>query len=422
MTPPERPSVLVVFIGGFPGDSAAARLVQRICRGLQLHGWRPMVLSVGFSPSPSAPEQNGNDPKWRIPYRSAFASAPRGPLYNLLLCGRAARLLAPMVEEQLRAGTVRAVLFIGSTYFGFRPLVKLCERADVPALSYQLEYPVWSNWTRVATGGYFDELLYLRHALPRASGIIGISSFWASAAEALGIPFTVVPSYLPDELSTLAERAERRRPASSCFHLVTLGTWVPRECPLVVLRAVREAYRDGIPIRYTAIGRIGSSPMERTAMQMYKSDSELRKIVNVTGWVDEAQKQELMESADAFVLLRRPNTETAALFPTRLPEYLAQARPVIASDAGDLSRYLQHKNSAWLVPGDDDGTSLRAAIGELYTHPEMAHTIGRGGLARAMESFSIEGNGKKMSEFIHSVIAGRSPVSPQARATHLGGV
>jgi len=416
MTQPEGPNVLLVFIGGFPGDTAAAFHAQRICRGLQLQGWRPMVLSVGFSPSYSTQGHNGNDAKWGIPYQSTCVSAVRSPLYNLLLCRRAARMLAPMLEGQLRAGTVRAVLLVASTYFGFGPLFDLCERAGVPALSYQLEYPVWSNWTRVATGGYFDELAYLRRTLPRAAGIIGISSFWASAAERLGVPFTVVPSYLPDEVPALAGRAERRRPPSGCFHLVTLGTWAPRECPLVVLRAVRKAYSDGIPICYTAIGRVGGSPMERAAMRMYMGDPVLRKIVRVTGWVDEARKEELLESADAFVLLRRPNTETAALFPTRLPEYLAHARPVIASSTGDLSRYLQHKQSAWLVPGDDDGAFLRDAIGELYSSRELANAIGRGGLAQAVESFSIESNGRRMSEFIHSVISRRAHAGLQVVA------
>jgi glycosyltransferase involved in cell wall biosynthesis len=164
----------------------------------------------------------------------------------------------------------------------------------------------------------------------------------------------------------------------------------------------------GFPIQYTAIGKVGSTPMERAAMNTYRRDPILRKIVRITGWVDEAQKEELLESADVFVLLRRQNRETAALFPTRHPEYLSHARPVIASSSGDLSLYLQHKESAWLIPGDDDGSFLSEAMCELYNDPELANAIGRGGLAQAIDSFSIEGNGAKMSEFIHAVISGRS--------------
>jgi glycosyltransferase involved in cell wall biosynthesis len=258
----------------------------------------------------------------------------------------AGRLLTPTLAAQLRGGTIQAVLFTTVTYCGFKPLFDLCERSAVPALSYETEFPVWKTWTRIVTGGYFDHLLYLRRILPRAAGIIGISSFWAGAAQRLGIPFTLIPSYLPDELSAL----------------VSLGLWVPRECPLVLLRAIKEAYIGGIPIRYTAIGRVGSTPMERAAMRMYKRDPVLRKIVRIAGWVDEVQKEELLDSADAFVILRRQNTETAALFPTRLPEYLAHGRPVIASSSGDLSLYLQHRKSALLVPGEDDGTILHAEI------------------------------------------------------------
>jgi glycosyltransferase involved in cell wall biosynthesis len=161
----------------------------------------------------------------------------------------------------------------------------------------------------------------------------------------------------------------------------------------------------GIPIRYTAIGKVGSTPMERPATNMYRHDPVLRKIVRITGWVDEAQKEELLESADVFVLLRRQNRETAALFPTRLPEYLSHARPVIVSSSGDLGRYLQHKRSAWLIPGEDDGSVLTKALCELYSDPELAKVIGHGGLTQAIDSFSIEGNGMRMSAFINAVIS-----------------
>jgi glycosyltransferase involved in cell wall biosynthesis len=314
-----------------------------------------------------------------------------------------------MLAEQLRGGAVRAVLFTVATHFGFQPLFDLCDRARVPVISYETEYPEWKNWTGVVTGAYFDHLLYLYRTLPRTAGIIGISSFWSTIANRLGIPFVVVPSYLPDEVSTLKERFEPyHRQVSGPFHLVSLGLWVPRECPLVLLRAIKMAYITGIPIRYTAIGRVGSTPMERAAMNMYWRDPILRKIVRISGWVDEDEKHELLGSADAFVLLRRRNRETAALFPTRLPEYLSYARPVIASSSGDLSRYLQHKRSAWLIPGEDDGSHLYEAICELHNNPELAKAIGCGGLAQAIDSFSIEGNGAKMSEFIHAVISGCS--------------
>lgn len=402
---PGSPSILVVSIGEFPGDTAGAHLVARLCRGLDLAGWKPMVLSVGFSPSHPTGMHEGNDPQWEIPYRTAYVSSARLPLYNIGLCRRAAPVLVSMIAEQLRHDEVRAVLCIGSTYFGFQPLLDLCERIKMPIVSYELEYPVWKNWTRVMTGGHLDHLLYLCRTLPRMTGIVGISSFWTTKARSLGIPFVVVPSYLPDEVSKCVVRYDGfypQRPHS--FHLVTLGLWVPRECPFVLLRAIKEAHLAGVPIRYTAIGKIGSTPTERAAMKEYKRDPILRKIVRITGWVDEPKKNRLLDSADAFVLLRRQNIETAALFPTRLPEYLAHARPVIASSAGDLSRYLQHKRSAWLIPADDDGSHLLEAIRALHNDPELAKAIGQGGLAQAMESFSIEGNGAKMSEFIGSVI------------------
>jgi glycosyltransferase involved in cell wall biosynthesis len=126
----------------------------------------------------------------------------------------------------------------------------------------------------------------------------------------------------------------------------------------------------------------------------------LRERVTITGWVDSEKKETLMDSAHAFVLLREENIGTAGLFPTRLPEYLIHARPVIMSQAGDLPRYFEHDRDAWMLPPESDPTPLAEAMEQMYRDRDRARRIGRGGYDTALRHFSIESNGSKMNDFL----------------------
>src|SRR5262249_6091 len=154
----------------------------------------------------------------------------------------------------------------GSSYLAYHRLWQRCRSARVPVLSYEVEYPVLRNWAGVLTGRYFDHACYLRRTLPRADGIVGISSYWAETAARFGVPFTIVPSYLPDDRSALSAPSPGH-PRSNSFHLVGIGKWVPRECLDVVFRALRMAHARGIPVHYTAIGDVGHTAMEQAAMR-----------------------------------------------------------------------------------------------------------------------------------------------------------
>lgn len=367
------------------------------------------MLCAGAVRSPCEKLSEGYDGEWKIPYRCAHVPVLRAPLNMLFYAKRAAPILIAMLEAELRQNSVRAVLFYGSSYYAFDSLFELCRRAGVPSLTYEVEYPISTAWPRLLTGGYFDHSGYIRATLRRASGLIGISSFWAPVAESLGLPFQLIPSYLPDEIPTLARQLHSRgHKASGVFHVVTLGRWGPRECPRALLRGVRDAHCRGIPIRYTAIGMIGGGLSDYRIWKMCERDPVLREVVTMTGWLEATEKTALMQSADVFVILRRETRESAASFPTRLPEYLATGRPVIASAAGDIPEYLEHGVTAWLVPPDDRGELLCSAFVTLHAHPELGDAIGRAGFDEAVKRFSIEENGRKMDAFIRSLALGAS--------------
>lgn len=75
--------------------------------------------------------------------------------------------------------------------------------------------------------------------------------------------------------------------------------------------------------------------------------------------------------------------------PTKLFEYLASGRPVIASRLGQLGEVLDHDRNAWLVPpGDPD--ALAEAIVRLAGDPALRARLGGEGLSDAREKYGWE--------------------------------
>lgn len=101
--------------------------------------------------------------------------------------------------------------------------------------------------------------------------------------------------------------------------------------------------------------------------------------------------------ADAFLLPRPFREYSAAGFPTKLGEYLACGKPVIAYGTGDIPLYLVDGESAYLVSTDAPGffaeTIIRAII------DSSSGTIGQKGADVAEKHFSIHAASRRIKKF-----------------------
>jgi len=108
-----------------------------------------------------------------------------------------------------------------------------------------------------------------------------------------------------------------------------------------------------------------------------------------TGLVPQAQTPELLAACDLCLAPHVANQDGSPFFgsPTKLFEYLASGRPVIASRLGQLGEVLEHDRNAWLVPPGDPG-SLAEAIVRLASDPPLRARLGEAGLVAARERHS----------------------------------
>jgi glycosyltransferase involved in cell wall biosynthesis len=188
-----------------------------------------------------------------------------------------------------------------------------------------------------------------------------------------------------------------------------MGPASARDLPGTLLEGIRLAVQGGLDARLVMVGNAAGYAAGRRAMQKVAADRLLRERVNFTGQIPHQQVPQRLLDCDATVLLRPETWETRACFPTRLPEYLLAAHPVILSAAGDIPLYCQHRRNAWLLPPGDQPGELAEALLHLATHREEAIAIGRAGWKTALDEFSYRTHAPRLLGFLERLRRGKEP-------------
>ena len=115
------------------------------------------------------------------------------------------------------------------------------------------------------------------------------------------------------------------------------------------------------------------------------------------GMLAETDIIDLQAASDILVMPKLDDPVNHAGLSTKLSEYLASGKAVIASDVGDVSKYLTHEKQALLVPpGDSD--ALEQAILRLLINPILRKQLGLNGRQVAVQHFDIRVNVTRLVE------------------------
>jgi glycosyltransferase involved in cell wall biosynthesis len=404
--------ILIVMSNPYPGTSAGAVHMQRMAQGLRRAGHDPLILAPRM-PGESVP-LHGRD-SIGIPYASfTMPRRPRRLPYHLHWCATLRSRLQLKLSEVLSADSFDAVILHGESWWALDPARRICQQRNVPFVPYALEWFA-PTFRRVAGLSWLDQWLIRHFTYRKSDALIGISRLWSQVAAAHRLPFTMVPAFSPGESK---ERFPQARETHRPFRVLFSGTWVRRELAGTIIRGIELAAARGVDVELIAVGKIGHRAEERGALKRL-ARSPVRNRFRLTGWLDEEVMWAEFAKADAFVLLRNDDCECRALFPTRLPEYLAAGKPLLVSDAGDLTLHLRHGRSAYLLPPGDRPRALADAIEYLATHPHKAHAIGLGGRQALRESFGQEELGRRLGDFLATLSRAPSVSLPHRDITPL---
>lgn len=169
-----------------------------------------------------------------------------------------------------------------------------------------------------------------------------------------------------------------------------IGTFGPWHGARVLARAAARlaAERDGAAgppspdIRFLLIGDGVEMPMVRRIID----EAGIEDRVVLPGLVPQDQGPAHLAACDILTTPQVPNPDGSPFFgsPTKLFEYMATGRAIVASDLDQIGRVIEHGRTGFLVPpGDVD--ALAAATRDLGADPDRRARLGAAARERVLE-------------------------------------
>jgi glycosyltransferase involved in cell wall biosynthesis len=153
-------------------------------------------------------------------------------------------------------------------------------------------------------------------------------------------------------------------------------------------------------LRFLLVGDGALAADMQQALQVYSKKGR----VVFTGQVPHDRAPSYLDSTDILVSPHVPMPDGRPFFgsPTKLFEYMAMGKAIIASNLDQLAKTLTHRHTAWLVqPGDP--VELAQAIRLLAGNPEMRAYLGKNAREAALAKHTWEQNADRvLSRFSHT--------------------
>jgi glycosyltransferase involved in cell wall biosynthesis len=124
-----------------------------------------------------------------------------------------------------------------------------------------------------------------------------------------------------------------------------------------------------------------------------------------TGLVPQEQGAEHLAACDVLISPHVPNADGSPFFgsPTKLFEYMAMGRGIVASDLDQIGEVLEHEHTALLVP-PADVTALTSAMARLIEDRSLREGLGKSARARVLERHTWEQHVKRTVDALERVL------------------
>jgi glycosyltransferase involved in cell wall biosynthesis len=249
----------------------------------------------------------------------------------------------------------------------------------------------------MASPAWISAHLALRFAYPRFDGIIAISEFLQRHFETPSLPVVKIPPTL--DVKAVAVAGGTGETGSDDGHGLVLcyfGTpgkkdWLPQ-----IVKGFAKARAETFPGNEMTLLIAGPSQREVEA----GVGGTLPTGVKVIGRLPQEQVAEFVQSADFSLLLRPQAKYSAAGFPTKFVESLANGTPVITNLTSDLHRYLVD-GSVGLTVDEPSSLAVASAISRAAAMPRQERLIMRARARQtALDGFDFRAHVESVDEFL----------------------
>lgn len=243
---------------------------------------------------------------------------------------------------------------------------------------------------------FFFSRVFIRYIKWYADGIVAISSHLINLAKRLSnnsIPIIKIPiSISKEDFNVPANLVKNEKNDTIIFYG---GSFGEKDGLGYLLKAFDKLCNNYPNLKLVLTGRGFNH-------EMLKFQEELDNIkhkdkVKYLGLLHEKEYYDTLKKCDIFCMTRINSPYANAGFPFKLGEYLATGKPVIASNIGEVSSYLNSSNSFLIEPNSSE--SILHAVSAILKDPVKAKKIGEEGKAVAFNCFDADTHSRELLEF-----------------------
>lgn len=174
------------------------------------------------------------------------------------------------------------------------------------------------------------------------------------------------------------------------------GSFAPKDGVRFLLEGVIEAHENGANIELTLIGKGQQKDMEVLRF------AEEKDYIHYLGYVTDLELEQNLLENDVLCMTRVNSRFANFGFPFKLSEYLSTGNVVLTTDVGDVCRYVNDKESAYVIPAEDSH-AIASALQYIICNPAEALLVAEGGLKAMQQYFSIEKVGRIFEDFLNRI-------------------
>lgn len=205
----------------------------------------------------------------------------------------------------------------------------------------------WSGLTNPATLGpaLRAAIPVVGHGLARPDLVTAVCEYLAEPIRTLrrGLPTVVVPCIVEPQEQVAELPGAQTDGGASSIDMVTVGGLVERKDPLACLDILAELTARG---REATMTFVGEGPLRGAIEERLAADPALAARTRLTGNLDAAGVRDELARANVFIGPTRGDN-----FFVSAAEAITSGRPVVVSDAGGQTEYVEEGNGAVLPLG-----------------------------------------------------------------------
>lgn len=199
---------------------------------------------------------------------------------------------------------------------------------------------------------------------------------------------------LPNSTPILCDRSKTT--LHNPLTLLYSGTYAPKDGVSYLLDGVIQAHEEGLQCKLILTGK--GNPQDMKVLDKVRD----KDYINYIGYVSDEKLVQYMIDSDILCMTRTNSKFANYGFPFKLSEYLSTGNILLATDVGDVKRYVKDKKSALIIPPEDP-KAISNAIRYVIENEDEAIKIAHEGHKAMKECFSIEHIGRTFTSFLETI-------------------